>query len=68
MIGVFIALAQVLRYLTLGQPWRMKATAMVSLSTNKLADEMAVADSGKSRSAIVEESMGNVGVYRVRFN
>lgn len=41
---------------------------MVSLSTNKPADEMAVADSGKSRSAIVEESMGNVGVYRVRFN
>jgi hypothetical protein len=68
MVGVFIALAQVLRYLTLGQPWRMNATAIVSLSTKRPADEIAVADSGNSSSARVAESMGKVRVYRVRLN
>jgi hypothetical protein len=45
----------------------MKATAIVSLSTSNPADEIAVAGSGNSRFARVEESIGKVRFDRVSF-
>jgi hypothetical protein len=43
----------------------MNANAIVSLSTKRPEDEIAVADSGNSSSARVAESIGKVRVYRV---
>jgi|Laugrefabdmm15sn_1035127.scaffolds.fasta_scaffold162861_1 hypothetical protein len=51
--GVFIAFAQVLRFLIFGHPWRMKAIDIVSLRTSKPEAAIVELESGNKSVAIV---------------